>query len=81
MKIDEKVSAGIYNEIIIDLVADYKQKLEDQSSFKSEYGFIREFYQSLDVEKKKLFTLFLDSLARDISDLNMFVCVAFTYDK
>lgn len=64
MNIDEKVAAEIYNEIIIDLITDYKQRLQNEELI--EYLFIQEFYRNLDEDKKEKFILFLDSFAMDI---------------
>ena len=64
MNISKKVAAEIYNEIIIDLITDYKQRLENKDFI--EYEFIQKFYKGLNEDKKEEFVLFLDSFAMDI---------------
>lgn len=67
MNIDEQVATEIYNEIIIDLITDYKQRLQDEEYI--EYEFIQNFYRSLSENKKEEFILFLDSFAMDITSI------------
>lgn len=65
MDIEDQVASEIYNEIIIDLITEYKSQLE-QDNESTRDKFIQEFYKSLDKEKKEQFILFLDAFAMDI---------------
>ncbi|MFB2539505.1 MULTISPECIES: hypothetical protein [unclassified Acinetobacter] len=55
MTLDEKISAEIYNEIMIDLVSDYKRRFQNKS-----------FYQQLNEEDKQEIDILLERFAVDI---------------